>query len=114
MIGKLDRRITFIQPIIAQGTSNEDKVTGWEEIASVPDVWAEKLEKMGAVYAQADRLTYAQQTQFNIRYRSDLSMTYRIVCDTIVYVIQSIAEQKDNRKRYTNIITNVLDNTYFT
>lgn len=115
MIGKLDRRVTFIQPIIAQGSSNEDRITGWEEIDNEPTVWASKRERSGSVYAQADRLTYAQQTEWLIRYREDLNVRVRLVdSNSKVYEISSVAEEKGSRKRYSKIVSNLVDNTYWT
>lgn len=123
MIGKLDRRVTFIQPIISTGDSNEDKITGWEEIDSLPDVWAQKLEKSGNTFVQNDRITFAQQTDWNIRFRSDLNVRMRLVYDTQVYEIVNIAElstsarEKSNRasrERYTRLNTTLLDNIFFT
>lgn len=114
-IGKLDRRITFIEPTISTGTSNEDKITGWTQLASIPDVWAAKLERAGSVYAQADRLTYAQQTEWTIRNRTDLNIRMRVVADdSRVYEISSITEAKGSRERYLKIVTNLVDNTFWT
>jgi len=115
MIGKLDRRITFIEPTISTGTSNEDKITGWTAISSIPEVWASKAERAGSVYAQADRLTYAQQTEWTIRYRTDLTVRNRIVAnDSRVYEIQSLAEAKGTRERYMKIVSTLVDNVYWT
>lgn len=113
-IGELDREITFIQPIIEQGTSNEDKITGWEEIDTDATVNAKKKENSGAVYVQADRLTYAQQTTWTIRHRTDLNVTMRVVWDTKVYQISNISDLDEGRQRYMALVTNLLDNVYFT
>lgn len=115
MIGKLDRRITLIKPIIVAGDSNEDKISNWEEIATTANVWASKLERSGAVYAQSDRLTYAQQTEWVIRYRTDLNIRMRVVSeDSQGYEISSITELKGSRKRYLKIVTTLIDNWYWT
>ena len=113
-IGRLDREITIIQAIISNATSNADEVTGWEVIDTDPNVNAAKSEKAGTVYSQADRLTFTQQTEWTIRHRSDLNIRMRIVWDTKVYEIFNIVDADDSRSRYTKILTNLLDNTFFT
>lgn len=113
-IGRLDRRITLIQPIITTGDSNEDKVTGWEVLDSTPDVWAEKIENSGRTLIESDRITFSQITSWVIRYRSDLNIRMRVVFDTKVYEIFNISEVPNDRNRYLKIETNLLDNTYFT
>ncbi len=115
MIGRLDRRVTFIQPITETGTSNEIKITGWEVIDDNDTVWANKMERSGSTFVQSDRVTYAQQTDWNIRYRTDLNVRMRLVYDTFVYEIINIAELSDRpRERYTRLNTTLLDNVYFT
>ena len=112
-IGKLDRDISFIEPIIEDGDSNEDKISGWRLIDSYPTVSASKKELNGTVYTQADRLTYTQQTEWIIRYRDDLNPRMRIVYNTKVYEIINIVEPDENRNRYLKIVSNLLDNVYF-
>ena len=41
-IGSLDREIIFLQKIIVDGDSNEDKIEGWEEIDTDPLVPASR------------------------------------------------------------------------
>lgn len=115
MIGRLDRRVTFIQEVVTTGDSNEDKVTGWEVIDSNDTVWAGKLERSGSKFVQDDRVTFVQQTDWIIRFRTDLNVRMRLVYDTQVYSITNIAEHsKATRERYMLINTTLLDNIYFT
>lgn len=111
-IGKLDRRITFIQKVTVTGDSNEDKLTGWEEIEYYPDVWAGKKDMPGRELSLGDRVTYVQPTHFLIRSRDDIDEKMRIVCDTRVYEIISMNEL--GRGNYFNVVTNLLDNIYYT
>jgi SPP1 family predicted phage head-tail adaptor len=113
-IGRLDREITFIKPIIDNGESNEDRIDGWEEIDIYPTVSASKKELNGTVYTQSDRLTYTQQTEWTIRYRADLNVRMRVVYNSKVYEIINIIESDENRNRFLKVITNLLDNVYFT
>src|SRR5687768_15947004 len=115
MIGKMDRRVTFIKPIIENGTSNEDKVTGWEVIDSNDTVWAEKIERSGSKFIQEDRVALVMQTDWRIRFRTDLNGSMRLVYNTLVYNITAFSEMSDeSRKRYTMVNTTLLDNIYFT
>lgn len=113
-IGRLDRRVTFIEPTIVEGDSNEDKITLWNEIEGVPSVWAGKSEGRGNVLVEDDRVVYSQVVNWIIRYRDDLTVRMRLVYGTQVYQILGISDRQDARKRYMNISTNILDNTFFT
>jgi SPP1 family predicted phage head-tail adaptor len=113
-IGTLDREITFVKPIIENGVSNEDKITGWEEIDSYPRVTARKIEQDGSTLVQSDRISFSQQTTWVIRYRDDLNVRMRLIWDTKAYEILNISEADEGRKRYLNIATQFLDNEYFT
>jgi len=115
MIGKLDRRITFIEPTISTGTSNENKITAWSELSSVPEVWASKNVSRGTTLVESDRVVYSQTVTWMIRNRTDLNVRMRVVDeDSQVYEIVSISETAGSRKRYLNITTNLLDNIYWT
>lgn len=111
-IGHLDREVTFLQGIYETGLSNERKLTGWEEIASDPTVPASKKESKGTELALADRLTYAQPTHFTIRWRSDITVEMRLVCDQKVYEITSTIEE--GRRRFLTIVSNLIDNEAWT
>jgi len=113
-IGKLDRRITFIQPVISVGTSNEDKITSWEEIDTVPDVWAQKNDSRGTTLVEDDRVVYSQNTEWRIRNRTDLNVNMRVVdASGQVYAILGITEMEVSRKRYMAVVTNLLDNIFW-
>lgn len=113
-IGSLDREITFIKPIIEQGVSGEDLITGWEPIDEAADVSARKTETQGSTVVAADRVTLTRQTTWQIRHRTDLTVRMRLVWDTKVYEILDIAEDEESRGRFLNIPTSLLDNEYFT
>lgn len=113
-IGTLDREITFIKPIIEQGDSGEDRITGWEELAEDATVSARKIENSGTTVVAADRVTLTRQTTWQIRYRDDLTVQMRLVWDTQMYEILNIAEADEGRKRFLNIETSLLDNEFFT
>lgn len=108
-VGRMDRRISFLKPIVADGDSNEDKITGWEKIASSPDVWAYKQDLRGKEVVIADRVQFMYLTNWTIRYRTDLKANYRLVHGTQVYEIITMAEG-EGRRAYTDVVTNILEN----
>lgn len=113
-IGKLDRRITFIEPTTSVGDSNEDKITAWDDLASIPDVWAAKVQDSGNTLVESDRIVYSQTCTWLIRFRDDLTNQMRIVDeDGQVHQILGIQEMKESRKRYMNITTQIVDNVYW-
>jgi SPP1 family predicted phage head-tail adaptor len=115
MIGRLDRRITIIKPILSQGTSGEDKITGWEELDNLSKVWAMKSETRGNTLVQSDRVVFSQTVTWTVRYRTDLTVAMRIVNDdSQVYEIIGINEANKGRERFTEITANFLDNVYWT
>ncbi len=114
-VGKLDRRIIFIQPILAQGVSNEDKITGWERLNVTDEVWAEKVETKGNTLVQNDRVVLTQIVDWRIRYRNDLNVSMRLVDeDSQCYSIVGFREHEKGRKRYRIVTTNLLDNEFWT
>lgn len=114
-IGKLDRRITIIQPTISNGTSNEDKITGWEAVDSVPEIWAEKNESRGNTLVQSDRVVFSQVVDWRIRFRTDLTIAMRLVDKNgQCYSIVGFREHEKGRERYLIVTTNILDNEFWT
>lgn len=113
-IGNLDTEIYFIQPIISNGDSNEDKIDGWELIDSYPMVTAKRYDSKGDTSVVNDRLTFSQNTEWTIRYREDLNVRMRIACDSQVFEILAISDFNESRKRYLRIYTNLLDEIFFT
>lgn len=113
-IGRLDREVYLIQPVIVTGDSNEDKVTDWELIPDDSFISARKMDKDGSTVVTNDRIMYAQPTDWIIRYRDDINNRMRIVFNTQVYEILSITEAYESRNRYLKIVSNLMDNTFFT
>jgi head-tail adaptor len=113
-IGRLDREIYLIQPVISNGDSNEDKIDAWELIDTDSFISARKMDKDGNTTVIDNRIMYVQPTQWIVRHRSDLNNRMRIVYNTQVYEILSITDAYENRDRYLMIVSNLLDNTFFT
>lgn len=107
--GELDREVTFIKPVITRGDSNEDKVTGWDEVDTYPTVFARRKELAGNEVVINDQIHFMQKTEFIVVYRTDLTTKNRLVFNDGVYEIVSITEH-EQRRMYTRIIANLLDN----
>lgn len=106
-IGKLDRKITFQEPVYENNDHNEDKIIDWDNVVSV---WAKTEQKQGSEVVDADRVTYYETTIFTIRHRTDLNVRMRIIFQSVPYRIFSIAEHKGSRKGYMEIAAEVMDN----
>lgn len=101
-IGSLDRRITFQQKVTSTDESNQELVTGWEDIASTPTVYASVNETSGSEVIQAQQLNGLETAVFTIRYRTDVNVLHRIVYDGVYWDIHAIHEI--GRKRFLRII----------
>jgi len=109
-IGRMDRRITFIQKDISTGDSNEDYIDDWVEIDSSPDVWARKEDLRGKEVVIADKVQFMYLTVWTIRWRQDIKANMRIVDQYgQVYEIITISEG-EGRGRFLDIVTNILEN----
>lgn len=102
-IGKLDRRLTFQEKVIGSNESNEDEELGWVNISANPTVWASRSDGRGTERFAADRLTGFQGASFITRFRSDIDIKMRIVCEDVAYNIISISEI--GRRQYMEIVT---------
>ena len=109
-VGRLDRRITFIERQITDGDSNEDYLTGWEEIENYPDAWARKSELRGKEVVIADQIRFMYLTIWSIRYRNDLKTSMRLVDEAgQVYEIITISEG-EGRRQWIDVVTNIIPN----
>lgn len=99
-IGKLDKRVTFQQKTIGVNVSNEDEETGWQDVATT---WASKEDRNGVEKYAADRLTGFQGAEFVIRWRNDVNIKMRLVCEGLAYNIISFSEI--GRKRFMTVLT---------
>lgn len=99
-IGRLDRRMTFQQVVIGSNESNEDEETGWEDVVTI---WVSRVDQAGVEKYAADRLTGFQGSIFVGRWRDDVTIKMRGVCEGIAYNIISISEI--GRRRFMQIVT---------
>lgn len=113
-VGELDREISFIQAIIEQGDSGEDKITGWELIDDEPSLNAKRVDESGTTVVANDRVTWTQTVNWIIRHRTDLNVRMRLVYETQVFEILNILPHEGSRGRFLRIVTSLVDNEFFT
>lgn len=102
-VGRMDRRITIMQPIVSDGDSNEDKVTGYELVDTNPEVWARVVNDTGDTVMVQDQAKHMQQSVFIIRYRDDITIKHKVVHNGKMYSVLSAIEFGEQRKQRTKI-----------
>lgn len=102
-IGKRDRKITLMQPVYGASVSGGPNITGYEPLDNDPEPYARVINKAGTDTVQSDQLTHVQQTIFNIRYRTDIDNTTRVVHENKMYAILSYAEAGEIRRSELDI-----------
>lgn len=92
MIGKMSERITFqAYSETSNGAGGFTKT--WENLSSVPSVWAHVAPKRGIEAFLEDRVNASAMYVFTIRQRSDLNETMRIQWRGETYNIRSIMRE---------------------
>lgn len=89
-IGGLDQKILIQEEIYGDNESNERVVTGWQNIASYPEPWANVSENSGYEPTQADQVQGLKTSTFTIRYRTDVNIKHRIIYQNEIYNILTI------------------------
>lgn len=103
-IGNFDRRITFQEAELTTNTANEE-VRAWDDLETVPTMWAMVVESKGSEVLQSEQMDTVQPTTFRIRYRGDLDEEMRIVYKQHPYYIEGIMEV--GRREYLDILTRI-------
>jgi head-tail adaptor len=102
-LARRDRQIVIVEPIIEDGDSNEDKVTGYQPISSDPRPYARVENGIGDTVVEQDQVKHVQQTIFTVLYRDDVTIKNRIVHEGKMYTILSVIELGEVRRRFTKI-----------
>lgn len=100
-VGRMDKRVTFEKKIFSTDASNQHKVTGWEEIASNPTVWANVEYKSGSENFESDQLVAVKVASITIRYRTDLTPENRVIVGEEIFNIHTVLEV--SRKRFLKL-----------
>jgi SPP1 family predicted phage head-tail adaptor len=81
-LGKMDRRLTLKHRVLAASDANGQKIESFTEYA---EVWGKKFEVNGREFQQSQTKDAEITTRFEIRYRTDVVATDRIVCGGLDY-----------------------------
>lgn len=85
---RLDRRVTVQQRVLTRDTYGSE-IESWTERCVV---WGQRLDTTGREYFTAAERRAEGTAKFRLRYRDDLEVTDRLVCEGVTYDIQNIAE----------------------
>lgn len=107
--GERDHLITFIRPVITDGSSNEDKVTGWQ---TLDYDYARVTNKLGVEVVQGDQIAHLRQSIFNVRYRTDIKTNMQIIHNNLIFAIMSIAESGQTRNTSIDIVCELTNSVY--
>jgi SPP1 family predicted phage head-tail adaptor len=89
--GRMDRRITF-QTFTEARDSFGEPIKTWANLASVPTVWARVSPLSGREVFAGDQILGVADVEFEIRYRSDITVEMRVVYANENYDILSTQE----------------------
>lgn len=97
--GKLRHLITIEHPTTTQNEYGEP-ISTWDTFATA---YASREDLTGreAYYANAGRQVATMLTRFTMRYLDGVDATMRIVSDSVLYDIQSIADPDGKREQLT-------------
>lgn len=98
-VSDLRDRITFQSPTITKKDSGA-QVEAYANIATNPTVWAQWVNDHGQEVVTSDAEKSEQRATVTIRYRSDVSETWRVVKDEEAWKIFSIDHVR-GRNRWT-------------
>lgn len=87
--GALDRRLELRHRVLTRDATTGEEV---ESFVAYETVWASKRDIRGREFFAAQQLNAETTTIWQIRYRSDVAYTDRIVCDGVTYNIVGISE----------------------
>ena len=97
-VGELDQRVTFQESI-----STPDGMGGytsvWQNIANFPVAWAHIRPKSGREVTEYNRVNAEVGYLLVVRYREDISPSYRLLWEGISFNIKVI-KQPSGRKLY--------------
>ena len=92
-----------MEPVITDGDSGEDKVESYTQIDTNPEVWARVENDTGDTVVEQNQVKHVQKTVFTIRYRTDLTISNKVVHNGKMYSVLSAIEAGEHRKRFTKI-----------
>ncbi len=86
--GRLDRRVTIRSRTTAADAQGQ-QIETWSDVDTV---WASKRDLRGREYFAAQSMNADVTTVFEMRYRADVTVLHRLVCEGLTYDIQDVSE----------------------
>lgn len=86
--GSLDRRVT-IQARTLTSDAQGQQIETWSDVATV---WGRRLDLRGREFIAAETKQGEATCTFEVRYRSDVTVLNRLVCEGRTYDIVHVAE----------------------
>jgi SPP1 family predicted phage head-tail adaptor len=88
--GKLDRKVLLYHRVLTKNEQNENEES-WPSVYA--EVWGGKSDLRGQKRLLAQQFSHEQQTEWTLRYRSDVVLTDRLVDENgNTYEILDVAE----------------------
>ncbi len=91
--GSLDKRITLQQRVSGKDARGQES-TSWENLATLPTVWARAEPLRGREYFAAGQVQSEVTVRFTIRYRADVEPTMRVLWRSQPYEIVSVIDTR--------------------
>lgn len=95
-IGKLRHRVTF-QYLTRTNDGQGGFSSAWNNLASLPTVWAEVTPSNTKERFFSETLQYQRSHKVVIRYRDDLTTEMRMIFDERIFQIKSIKRLDERR-----------------
>lgn len=86
--GRLDRRVTIQQRTLERNAYGE-QVETWSTLATV---WGQRQDLRGREFYAARQVVAEVTTVFRLRYRTDVTVLNRLVCEGVTYDINQVSE----------------------
>ncbi len=100
--GDLRTSIIFQEPTLTSDAGGA-QVAGYANVATNPTVMARWVNAHGAEAVMSDAVKSAQRATVTVRYRSDISTTWRILKGAEAWQVLSVDSVQD-RKRYVEMV----------
>jgi len=93
--GRLDQRVTLQSRTTVRDALGQDTIT-WVDVATV---WAQRINQRSAEAFQAAQVGDDDLVELHIRYRADVSTTWRLEWEGVGYDITSVSAFGGRRDR---------------
>ena len=86
--GDMERRVTIQSRTLTRNDYGE-QIETWADVATV---WGERIDLRGREFFAARQLSAEISTRFRLRYRTDITVLHRLVCESVTYDIHQVSQ----------------------